>query len=182
MLNFYYFYPAKVPTTAHLLAGHDSWNKDNHPDKVEGIKENVKKGTAGKNETTLRLEGGLHHQMPKGVIWRQRHEQHSAASRSTKTMVNISIHALSPIHDFYARVRSVCIELKSTSNEMHTFRLSRADIVKTIRMDGRVSACVLSHYLITYRYDSVQLDLPHFFSFYLPLVTIHYFLDSDSCK
>lgn len=120
--------------------------------------------------------------MPKGVIWRQRCEQHSAASRSTKAVVNISIHPLSPIHDFYARVRSFCIELKSTSNETHTFRLSRADIVKTIRMDGRVSACVSSHYLITYRYDNVQLDLPRLFSFYLPLVAIHYFVDSDSCK
>ena len=169
MLNSYYFYRATNPTTdrlaEELLASHDLWNRENRPDKVEGVNESVKKDTTGKNETTLRLEGGLHHQMPKGVIWRQRYEQQSASSRSTKAVVNISIHALSPIHDFYARVRSFCIELKSTSNETHTFRLSRADIVKTIRMDGRVSACFSSHYLITYRYSNVQLNfLSHVFS------------------
>lgn len=140
MLDLTYFYrTANLPPegmAGNLLECHALWNRRNRPDKVE---ESVKKDTTGKIEKTLQLEGGLHHQMPKGVVWRQRYERDITCSRSTKAVVSISIHALSPINDFYSRVRSVCVELRSADNETHTFRLNRADIVKTIRMDKQVS-------------------------------------------
>jgi hypothetical protein len=118
-----------------LIVAHDMWNRRFRPDKVEGTKVIVKKDTSGTTQKTLQLEGGLHQQMPKGVIWHQRY-----VKSTNKAVVNISIHALSPIHEFYARVRSVCVQLRSSHNETLTFRLSRANIVKTIRMDREVSS------------------------------------------
>jgi hypothetical protein len=138
MLDVTYFYRTANLTPAVLAAKvlecHEMWNEKNRPDKVES----VTKDTAGTKEKTLKLEGGLHQQIPKGVIWQQRY------SKSTKkVVVNISIHALSPIYAFYANVRSVCVELKSTDNETHTFRLKRKDIVKTIPTERDVSMHVL---------------------------------------
>ena len=129
-----------------LLAAHNQWNTRNRPDKVdkqEGVNSKKKGGASGKKEKTLQLEGGLHQQMPKGVI--------IYIPNTTATVASISIHALSPLHEFYARVRNVCVELRSTDNEKHTFHLCREEIVKTIRTDRHVSNttsyCVTAHYL-----------------------------------
>ena len=128
-----------------LLAAHNQWNTRNRPDKVdkqEGVNSKKKGDTSGKKEKTLQLEGGLHQQMPKSVIvhqQRQRTTTHVNGVPNMPTVVSISIHALSPIHDFYARVRNVNVELRSTDNEKHTFQLSREEIVKTIRTDRHVS-------------------------------------------
>ena len=132
-----------------LLKAHIQWNTRNRPDKVESKKDGVKKDITGKKEKTLQLEGGLHQQMPKGVIWYQQQRYVHPIHNTTTTMVSISIHALSPIHEFYARVRNVCVELRSTDNEMHTFRLCREEIVKTIRMDRHVS---IYHLVAFYTY------------------------------
>lgn len=125
-----------------LLAAHNQWNTRNRPDKVdkqEGVNSKKKGDTSGKKEKTLQLEGGLHQQMPKGVIVYQQN-----GIPNTTTMVNISIHALSPLHEFYARVRNVYVELHNTDNVKHTvFTLCREEIVKTIRRDRHVS--IISH-------------------------------------
>lgn len=123
--------------TNKLMESHDSWNRRNRPDKVERKESVVKKNTAGKKEKTLQLEGGLYQQMPKGVIWHQRYERQdtTTTTKSPLTVVSISIHALSPIHDFYAKVRTVYVVLSSTDNDTHTFFLNRSDIVKTIQVD-----------------------------------------------
>ncbi len=176
MLELTYVYCSHHATLAgladSLLHGHDMWNRRYRPDKVEGKKELVKKDTAGKTEKTLQLEGGLHQQMPKGVIWHQRYVKSSMA------MIHISIHALSPIYDFYARVRSVCVELRSSHNQTHTLRLSRANIVKTIRMEGDVRAYFRR---IAYRITCLfQLSFT-----YLPTLVDrnqYHCSESDSCK
>jgi hypothetical protein len=138
MLDVYKYYgTCQLPqqTVSDMMTeSHDAWNRKNRPDKVKG-KDGVADG-GGKKDKPLKLEGGLQHQMPKGVMVNQRREDR-------KTMVSVSVHALRPIHDFYARVRSVRVKMRNTSDETHKFLLSRSDIVKTIQVDKRVSACLV---------------------------------------
>jgi len=170
-----------------LLAAHNQWNTRNRPDKVdkqEGVNSKKKGDASGKKEKTLQLEGGLHQQMPKGVIVYQQ-RQHVRANNNipthvncgipnTTSMVNISIHALSPLHEFYARVRNVYVELRSTDNEKHTFHLCREEIVKTIRTDRHVSNttsyyCYRAFFILVNRssyhssssYLNIRFSFPH---------------------
>ena len=114
---------------------HDAWNKRNRPDKAES-KDGGGDG-GGNRDKLLALKGGLHQQMPRGVMLHQRRE-------NRKTVVSFGVHALQPIFDFYARVRSVRVKMRSTSDETHKFLLSRSDIVKTIQFDKRVSAMLVA--------------------------------------
>ena len=115
---------------------HDAWNKRNRPDKAESSKDGGGDG-GGKRDKLLTLKGGLHQQMPRGVMLHQRRE-------NRKTVVSFGVHVLQPIFDFYARVRSVRVKMRSTSDETHKFRLNRSDIVKTIQFDKRVSAMLVA--------------------------------------
>jgi hypothetical protein len=136
MVDVYKYYcTCQLPqqTISDMMAeSHDSWNQRNRPDKAKSNDGGADGG--GRKDKPLKLEGGLHQQMPRGVMLHQRRENRT-------TMVSVSIHALRPINDFYARVRSVRVKMRSTSDETHNFLLSRSDIVETIQVDGRVSAC-----------------------------------------
>lgn len=114
---------------------HDAWNKRNRPDKAESKDGGGDSG--GNRDKLLALKGGLHQQMPRGVMLHQRRE-------NRKTVVSFGVHALQPIFDFYARVRSVRVKMRSTSDETHKFLLNRSDIVKTIQFDKRVSAMLVA--------------------------------------
>jgi hypothetical protein len=137
MLDVYKYYGTCQPQLPHqslsdmMTQIHDAWNKRNRPDKAES------KDGGGKKEKLLTLKGGLHQQMPRGAMLHQRRE-------NRKTVVSFSVHALRPIFDFYARVRSVRVKMRSTSDETHKFVLSRSEIVKTIQFDKRVSAIVVA--------------------------------------
>jgi hypothetical protein len=136
MLDVYKYYgTCQLPqqTVSDMMTeSHDSWNQRNRPDKAKGNDGGANCG--GRKDKPLKLEGGLHQQMPRGVMLHQRRVNRT-------TMVSVSIHALRPIHDFYARVRSVRVKMRSTSDETHNFLLGRSDIVNTIQVDRRVSAC-----------------------------------------
>jgi hypothetical protein len=67
------------------------------------------------------IEGGTAPQMPRGVMLHQRRE-------NRKTVVSFGVHALQPIFDFYARVRSVRVKMRSTSDETHKFLLNRSEL------------------------------------------------------
>ena len=118
-----------------MTESHDAWNKRNRPDKAES--KDVGGDGGGKKDKLLTLKGGLHQQMPRGVMLHQRRE-------NRKTVVSFSVQALRPIFDFYARVRSVRLKMRSTSDETHKFLLSRSEIVKTIQFDKRVSAMLVA--------------------------------------
>lgn len=136
--KYYGTYQLQLPhqSLSDMLAEiHDAWNKRNRPDKAES-KDGGGDG-GGNRDKLLALKGGLHQQMPRGVMLHQRRE-------NRKTVVSFGVHALQPIFDFYARVRSVRVKMRSTSDETHKFLLSRSDIVKTIQFDKRVSAMLVA--------------------------------------
>jgi len=121
--------------TSMMAESHESWNKKHRPDKAEG---DAPRGRRGKgddngdgngNGKTLKLEGGLHQQLPKGVILHHRRDG------KKNHVVSVSISVLRPLHDFYARVRSVRVEMKDTSDEKIVVELGRDDIVKKIECD-----------------------------------------------
>ncbi|KAL7533785.1 hypothetical protein ACHAXR_005447, partial [Thalassiosira sp. AJA248-18] len=114
--------------TTVMSESHDAWNKKHRPDKAEG--DVRRRGDAGQNTEgkPLKLEGGLHQQVPKGVMVHHRRD-------GRKNHVSVSINVLKPIHEFYARVRKLRVEMKSTAAEKHVIELRRSEIVENIKFD-----------------------------------------------
>ena len=112
----------------YMERSHEAWNQKNRPDQAEsnGRGRGNGHGNGHGSGKPLTLEGGLHQQMPKGPII-----QH------TEQEVTVSIHALRPPHEFYARVRSIRVTFKSSANENCIMDMDRADIVKNIKYDRR---------------------------------------------
>lgn len=109
----------------YMDSSHKSWISKNRPDKAEANFKSTRTGRAQEGKP-LKLEGGLHHQTPKGPILQHKDQQ-----------VTVSIHALRPVHEFYSRVRSIRVEFTSTEDETYSIDVGRADIVKNIKHDRR---------------------------------------------
>lgn len=130
-----------------MTESHEAWNKKHRPDKAESdIRRGGKDSGEGK---PLKLEGGLHQQIPKGVMLHHRRDG------KKNHVVSVSIHVLRPIHEFYARVRSIRVEMKDTTDEKHVILLSRSEIVKNIKFDRQVS----KYYVIVFAHDCCPIAL-----------------------
>ena len=115
---------------------HDAWNQKHRPDKADTSDDPRRKSTKkdGKKKTDdpgkpLKLEGGLYHQIPRGVMLHHRRDGKKSH------VVGVSIRVLRPIHDFYARVRNIQVELKDTFDTKHVMKMTRAEIVEKIKYD-----------------------------------------------
>lgn len=107
---------------------HDAWNRKHRPDQAEG--DVKKKGGKKQDESKpLKLEGGLHQQVPKGVMLFHRRDG------KKNHVVSVSVNVLRPIWEFYAKVRSIKVEFRDTTDEKHVIELGRSEIVKTIKFD-----------------------------------------------
>ena len=119
-----------------IADSHEAWIRQHRPDKAEtdvrGSKKKDKQGT-GK---TLKLEGGFNHQVPRGVMLHHRRDGKKSH------VVSISINVLRPVHEFYARVRSIRVELRDTADGKHIISMKRDEIVKNIRCDRQVSSLI----------------------------------------
>ena len=116
---------AKTFGKGYMENSHDAWNNKNRPDIAErdgaGFHDDQQK--QGK---TMRLQGGLHEQMPRGPMLQHQGEK-----------VTVSVHALRPPHEFYSRVRSITVVFRSTDDDSHILNLDRLEIVKEIKYDRR---------------------------------------------
>ena len=63
-------------------------------------------------------------------------------------------HVLRPVHEFYARIRSIRVEISDTDGERHVVEMTRSEIVKNIKFDRQVS--ILIYYLHMYELCLVQ--------------------------
>jgi len=116
---------AKTFGKGYMESSHDAWNNKNRPDIAErdgsGFHEDQQR--QGK---TMRLQGGLHEQMPRGPMLQHHGEK-----------VTVSVHALRPPHEFYSRVKSITVVCRSVDEDRHIMNLSREEIVKEIKYDRR---------------------------------------------
>ena len=124
-------------TTEMILDSHDAWNEKHRPDKADtsdtprrkSTKKDSKKNDHHDPGKPLKLEGGLYHQIPRGVMLHHRKD-------GKKThVVSVSVRVLRPVHDFYARVRNIQVELKDTMDTKHVMKMTRAEIVENIKYD-----------------------------------------------
>ena len=129
MLDVFKYYGGDL----HLAESHNAWNRKHRPDRAdEGLSATKKKGGAGDGKKSLRLEGGLHQQVPRGVVLQHRRDG------KKDHVVSVGIHVLKPIHEFYARVRSIRVEMTDTTDDFHVIELSRKEIVENIKVDKQV--------------------------------------------
>ena len=141
MLDVFKCYGMTMMSESHeaiIVRSHEAWNKKHRPDVAEdelrGNRRRDNDGTCGQGgeDKPLKLEGGLHQQIPRGVVLYHRRDG------KKNHLVSVSIHALRPAHEFYARVRRVLVEMRNTSDEKYCVELSREDIVKGIKFDRQV--------------------------------------------
>ena len=116
---------AKTFGKGYMESSHDAWNNKNRPDIAErdgaGFHDDQQK--QGK---TMRLQGGLHEQMPRGPMLQHQGEK-----------VTVSVHVLRPPHEFYSRVKSITVVFRSNDDDSHILNLGRLEIVKEIKYDRR---------------------------------------------
>ena len=115
MLDVYGYNPALIEQS------HEAWERKYRPDKVDA------RPSVSESKGTLKLEGGFTHQVPRGVMIHHKRE-------GNKYMVTLSVHVLRPVHEFYARVRSVRVVLRNF-DDVHVIKMDRPQIVKRIRFD-----------------------------------------------
>ncbi len=116
------------PDDRTLEIAHMAWNKKHRPDMAESAtksQRDKKKGGA-----PLALEGVLDlSQIPRGVMV-------TNYKRNNNDIVKIAVYALQPKYEFYSKVKSIRVEMKSTMNEKRSFVLKRKEIVARIQLDG----------------------------------------------
>ena len=121
---------AKFGTDHHKIieTSHEAWNKKHRPDVAEqATKTREKKGK--KKDAPLQIEGVMDlTQTPKGVMV-------TNYRRNNSDIVKISVYALQPKYEFYAKIKSIRVEMTSTTNEKRAFTLKRRDVVAKIQLD-----------------------------------------------
>jgi len=113
--------------TSMMSESHEAWNKKHRPDKAEG--DVTRRGNQKGEGKTMRLEGGLHQQVPKGVMLHHRRDG------KKNHVVSVSVNVLRPVHEFYARVRTIKLEMRDTLDAVYVTELSRREIVSNIKFD-----------------------------------------------
>ncbi|KAL7447035.1 hypothetical protein ACHAXM_011567 [Skeletonema potamos] len=111
-----------------LMMAHEAFNKKHRPDVAEqGPNTREKKGK--NKDAPLQIEGVLDlTQTPRGVMV-------TNYRRNNSDFVKIAVYALNPKYEFYAKVKSIAVQMVSSKNETRSFVLKRRDIVAKIELD-----------------------------------------------
>ncbi|KAL7500822.1 hypothetical protein ACHAWT_008998 [Skeletonema menzelii] len=114
------------PDDRTLEIAHVAWNKKHRPDVAEQAAK-VQKGK--KKDAPLQLEGVLDYtQIPRGVMV-------TNYRRNNSDIVKIAVYALQPKYEFYSKIKSIRVEMKSTTGEKRAFTLKRREIVEKLQLD-----------------------------------------------
>lgn len=139
--------------TTMMSESHDAWNRKHRPDVADdgrggGGKDGRRRGSkdgggAAGEPQTLKLEGGLHQQTPRGAVL------HHRTDGRKNHVVAVGVHVPRPAHEFYARVRSVRVEMRDASDEKIVVEKTRREIVENIKIDRQVRGCVWYLFLVS---------------------------------
>ncbi|KAL7550086.1 hypothetical protein ACHAWF_013319, partial [Thalassiosira exigua] len=114
--------------TAIMSESHDAWVRKHRPDKAESDVRRRGDNDGAGDEGGLRLEGGLHQQVPRGPMVGHRRD-------GKRHFASVSVRVPRPAHEFYARVRSIKVTLRDATDEKHVVELGREEIVGNIKFD-----------------------------------------------
>eukprot|EP00577_Skeletonema_sp_RCC1716_P004235 CAMPEP_0113406952 /NCGR_PEP_ID=MMETSP0013_2-20120614/19790_1 /TAXON_ID=2843 ORGANISM="Skeletonema costatum, Strain 1716" /NCGR_SAMPLE_ID=MMETSP0013_2 /ASSEMBLY_ACC=CAM_ASM_000158 /LENGTH=1333 /DNA_ID=CAMNT_0000292841 /DNA_START=71 /DNA_END=4069 /DNA_ORIENTATION=- /assembly_acc=CAM_ASM_000158 len=113
----------------HIEIAHEAWNKKHRPDVAEQAFTKQRNAKGKGKDAPLQLEGVLDlSQTPRGVMV-------TNYRRNNSDIVKIAVYALQPKYEFYSKIKSIRVEMKSTTNEKRSFLLKRRDIIARIQLD-----------------------------------------------
>lgn len=110
---------------------HGAWVQKHLPGKAE---DDLRKDDeiAGDGRV-LKLEGGLHHQIPRGIMMHRRKD-----GTKNENVFSVSVQALRPVHEFYARVRCLRVVFRSADDGTRVVEMTREEIVG--QLQGKIDS------------------------------------------